>query len=216
MRDLPFPDGEFDGAIAVHSIEHVPDPETALAEMARVLKPGGTAVFVTPNRLTFARPDEIIDPYHYVEYDPASSPRSARRLFGIGRDPRDLRVLPLRARRGARAHDALRRCSADPLRLRRLLPRRLRQRLYDPPPPRAGALGPGPGGCGDRRGRLLARRPRAEARPGPRGHLPGGVSAHVERQHGLDRPHDIRGTGLDPRRSSRASSTPGTSTKSSS
>ena len=40
MRDLPFADGEFDGAIAVHSIEHVPDPERALAEMARVLEPG--------------------------------------------------------------------------------------------------------------------------------------------------------------------------------
>ena len=33
-------------------------------------KPGGAAVVVTPNRLTFARPDEIIDPYHYVEFDP--------------------------------------------------------------------------------------------------------------------------------------------------
>ena len=56
--------------LAVHSIEHVPDPERVLAEVARVLEPGGAAVFVTPNRLTFARPDEIIDPYHYVEYDP--------------------------------------------------------------------------------------------------------------------------------------------------
>ena len=33
-----------------------------------MLEPDGVAVFVTPNRLTFARPDEIIDPYHYVEY----------------------------------------------------------------------------------------------------------------------------------------------------
>ena len=71
MRRLPFAHGSFDGAIAVHSIEHVPDPDRALAEIARVLRSGATAVLVTPNRLTFARPDEIIDPYHYVEYDAA-------------------------------------------------------------------------------------------------------------------------------------------------
>ena len=47
----------------------MPDPERALAEARRVLEPGGTAIFVTPNRLTFGRPDEIIDPYHDVEYD---------------------------------------------------------------------------------------------------------------------------------------------------
>src|SRR3712207_9034058 len=50
---------------------HVPDPDRVLAEAARVLEPAGTAVFVTPNRLTFARPDEIVDPYHFVELDPA-------------------------------------------------------------------------------------------------------------------------------------------------
>ena len=73
MRELPFADALFAGALSVHSIEHVPDPERALAEIARVLEPGGTAVLVTPNRLTFARPDEIIDPYHYVESTAGSS-----------------------------------------------------------------------------------------------------------------------------------------------
>ncbi len=70
MRALPFPDASFASVLAVHSIEHVPDPERVLDEVVRVLEPGGAAVFVTPNRLTFARPDEIIDPYHFVEYDP--------------------------------------------------------------------------------------------------------------------------------------------------
>ena len=68
MRDLPFADASFGSVLSVQSIEHVPDPERVLAEVRRVLEPGGVAVFVTPNRLTFGRPDEIIDPYHYVEY----------------------------------------------------------------------------------------------------------------------------------------------------
>ena len=69
MRRLPFGDGSFQSVLSVQSIEHVPDPEAVLREVVRVLEPSGRAVFVTPNRLTFGRPDEIIDPYHYVEYD---------------------------------------------------------------------------------------------------------------------------------------------------
>ena len=49
----------------------VEDADRALAEIVRVLEPGARAVLVTPNRLTFGLPDEIIDPYHYVEYDAA-------------------------------------------------------------------------------------------------------------------------------------------------
>jgi SAM-dependent methyltransferase len=131
MRELPFDDGTFDGAIAVHSIEHVPDPERALAEMARVLAPGAPAVLVTPNRLTFARPDEIIDPYHYVEFDPGELASLCRRFFGsveiagiFGSD----RYRALVAREHAKLDALLR---LDPLRLRRLVPRSARRRLYD-------------------------------------------------------------------------------------
>jgi demethylmenaquinone methyltransferase/2-methoxy-6-polyprenyl-1,4-benzoquinol methylase len=41
---LPYADGQFDVVLAAHVIEHVPDPEMALAEMHRVLKPGGLVV----------------------------------------------------------------------------------------------------------------------------------------------------------------------------
>ncbi len=71
MRATPFADDRFDALLSVHSLEHVPDPERVLAEARRVVALGGVAIFVTPNRLTFAKPDEIIDPYHYVELDPA-------------------------------------------------------------------------------------------------------------------------------------------------
>jgi SAM-dependent methyltransferase len=38
---LPFPDNWFDAIWTINALEHVPAPELALAEMRRVLKPGG-------------------------------------------------------------------------------------------------------------------------------------------------------------------------------
>lgn len=45
---LEFDDGEFDSIVGVHSIEHIPDLKGAFAEIARVLKPGGKALFIYP------------------------------------------------------------------------------------------------------------------------------------------------------------------------
>ena len=50
MRALPFDDASFSSVVAVQSIEHVPDPERAVAEAARVLERDGAAVFVTPEQ----------------------------------------------------------------------------------------------------------------------------------------------------------------------
>lgn len=38
---LPFPDQSFDSVVANHMLYHVDDPDAALAEFARVLRPGG-------------------------------------------------------------------------------------------------------------------------------------------------------------------------------
>jgi SAM-dependent methyltransferase len=150
MRRLPFPRDAFDSVVAIQSIEHVPDAERMLAEVERVLRPGGRAIFVTPNRLTFGRPDEIIDPYHYVEYDPAELRAACSRFF------ESVEVLALHASdRYMAIHDDERReldrlLARDPLRLRRLVPRRLKQHLYDRRlsgdrvAPRPGALEVGP------------------------------------------------------------------------
>lgn len=40
-QELPFDDGSFDGVIANHMLYHVPDRPRALAEIRRVLRPGG-------------------------------------------------------------------------------------------------------------------------------------------------------------------------------
>jgi len=43
---MPFPDGEFDAAWSIWVLEHIPNPEQALREMRRVLKPNGVLLLV--------------------------------------------------------------------------------------------------------------------------------------------------------------------------
>lgn len=45
-EDLPFPDEDFDAVLSFWSLNHVEDPERCVAEMMRVLKPGGRARLV--------------------------------------------------------------------------------------------------------------------------------------------------------------------------
>jgi SAM-dependent methyltransferase len=74
--DLPFGDGEFDLAGSLRTLHHVPRPELAVAELARVTRPGGI-IFVA---------DQIapIDPLEALELD----------RFERARDPSHARLLP--------------------------------------------------------------------------------------------------------------------------
>jgi SAM-dependent methyltransferase len=45
---LPFADDAFDRVIAAEVLEHIPDDAAALAELARVLRPGGTIAVTVP------------------------------------------------------------------------------------------------------------------------------------------------------------------------
>lgn len=50
LEALPFPDGSFDVVLCTQVIEHLVDPGRGLAEIARVLAPGGHAVITTDHR----------------------------------------------------------------------------------------------------------------------------------------------------------------------
>jgi SAM-dependent methyltransferase len=64
---LPYPDGAFDTVIASEILEHIPDDDTVIAELTRVLRPGGTLAVTVPRWL----PERICwllsDAYHANE-----------------------------------------------------------------------------------------------------------------------------------------------------
>ncbi|MBV9872436.1 MAG: class I SAM-dependent methyltransferase [Frankiaceae bacterium] len=124
MRRIPLAADSIRSVSSVQSLEHVPDPERTVAEVARVLTADGVAVFVTPNRLTFGRPDEIIDPWHFVEFDAAQLRALCQPEFGtveIWGLFGSKNYLEFQNGELAKLERILR---LDPLRLRRFLPRR--------------------------------------------------------------------------------------------
>jgi SAM-dependent methyltransferase len=65
--NLPFPDGEFDRVVAAEVLEHIPDDDAAIAELARVLRPGGTIAVTVPRWLPEKICWALSDEYHEVE-----------------------------------------------------------------------------------------------------------------------------------------------------
>jgi SAM-dependent methyltransferase len=49
MTNMPFPDNSFDKVIASEILEHVPNDRQAMAEIARILRPGGVAAITVPS-----------------------------------------------------------------------------------------------------------------------------------------------------------------------
>ncbi len=64
---LPFDDDSFDAVIAAEVLEHLPEDERAMAELVRVLRPGGSIAVTVPRwgpeRVCWA----LSDAYHEVE-----------------------------------------------------------------------------------------------------------------------------------------------------
>jgi ubiquinone/menaquinone biosynthesis C-methylase UbiE len=81
---LPFADASFDHVICTEVFEHVPDDNLLLAELARVLRPGGTIAVSVPDMLS-----------EWLVWRAASvqkvSPGEHVRLYRRGRMPRVLR-----------------------------------------------------------------------------------------------------------------------------
>jgi SAM-dependent methyltransferase len=79
---FPFPDTSFDTCVSNYVMEHIANPATHLREVARVLRPGGTYIFRTPNL------------YHYVTLVARTTPHwfhvlVANRMRNISTDAHD-------------------------------------------------------------------------------------------------------------------------------
>lgn len=66
LERLPFPDDTFDAAINIVTLEHVREPKAVLAEIARVLRPGGRLLLVTP--FEWEEHQQPHDYYRYTRY----------------------------------------------------------------------------------------------------------------------------------------------------
>ena len=71
LAGLPFAGGGFDVVASLQVIEHLWDQPGFLAGCARVLRPAGTLLLTTPNRLTFSLPNRPLNPFHHRELAPA-------------------------------------------------------------------------------------------------------------------------------------------------
>lgn len=64
---LPFPDGAFDRVVAAEVLEHIPTDQAAMAELARVLRPGGTMAVTVPRWLPELVCWALSSEYHEVD-----------------------------------------------------------------------------------------------------------------------------------------------------
>jgi SAM-dependent methyltransferase len=83
VQELPFPDGSFELVVAAWVLFHVPDLARGLAEIARVLEPGGRLVAVTnsEHHLAEAREHAGISMVGCISFSRENGEESLRRHF---------------------------------------------------------------------------------------------------------------------------------------
>lgn len=85
LADAPWPEASFDAIVFNHSLEHIPDPAEALAQAARLLRPGGVLAIAVPNfgswhrRLFGSAWFQLDLPRHLQHFDRASLAGLVRR-----------------------------------------------------------------------------------------------------------------------------------------
>jgi len=75
-KSLPFPDGRFEAVVSNTIVHHIPDPAPALAEMARLVAPGGTLMI-----RDLARPADEATLDALVRLHAGAEPPAARAMF---------------------------------------------------------------------------------------------------------------------------------------
>src|SRR5262249_55728997 len=93
---LPFKGDSFDLAFSIYVLEHIADPAALVAELRRVLRPGGVFLALTPSR------------FHYVPLIAACTPMSFHRWINRRRGRKDQDTFPtqykLNSRRQVQRH----------------------------------------------------------------------------------------------------------------
>ena len=86
LQRLPLADGTADVVVTLQTIEHLHDQPGFVAECARVLRPSGTFVVTTPNRLTFSPGRETpLNPFHTRELSAAELDDLLKPRFEVSR-----------------------------------------------------------------------------------------------------------------------------------
>jgi ubiquinone/menaquinone biosynthesis C-methylase UbiE len=75
-KNLPFPDGRFEAVVSNTIVHHIPTPEIALAELVRLVAPGGTLMI-----RDLARPSDRSALEALVNLHAGSEPIAARNLL---------------------------------------------------------------------------------------------------------------------------------------
>lgn len=70
LQNLSYPEDHFDIVVAFDIIEHIYNYKSALKEISRVLKPGGTVLISTPNKRVYSpMSKKPFYPFHFYEFD---------------------------------------------------------------------------------------------------------------------------------------------------
>ena len=125
-RKIPMGSDHFDLVVSFQVVEHIEEPAPYLASIAKAMKPGGTALFTTPNLME----SDGENPFHVREYTADEFSRLLKphfeevQMLGVFATPEPKAYYDARL---ARIRSLVR---IDPLGLRRRLPRWLIDRLF--------------------------------------------------------------------------------------